>query len=66
MAYFSEVTGTLWTLWDVLKQVSGAQGRNRTGMEDAPRGILSPLRLPIPPLGLIVNAAQRDFTQPTV
>ncbi len=31
---------------------NGAQGRTRTGMEVSPRRILSPLRLPISPLGL--------------
>ena len=30
----------------------GARGRNRTGTGISSRGILSPLRLPIPPPGL--------------
>jgi hypothetical protein len=32
---------------------SGARGRSRTGTKVSLRGILNPLRLPIPPLGLI-------------
>ena len=35
----------------VLFYLSGAQGRTRTGTEVILQRILSPLRLPIPPLG---------------
>jgi hypothetical protein len=35
---------------------SGARGQNRTGTEVTLRGILSPLRLPIPPPGHIMKA----------
>lgn len=33
----------------------GARGRNRTGTRVTPRGILSPLRLPVPPPGQIAK-----------
>ncbi len=35
----------------------GARGQNRTGTGVTPRGILSPLRLPIPPPGLTLHEA---------
>lgn len=35
--------------------LSGARGRSRTGTRDEPRGILSPVRLPIPPPGQILE-----------
>jgi hypothetical protein len=33
-------------------QNDSSRDRTRTGMRETPRGILSPVRLPIPPLGL--------------
>ncbi len=40
------------------KPINGAEDRNRTGTRGKPRGILSPVRLPVPPLRL-VEAAPR-------
>ena len=44
---FREDFARTWALY----ALDGARGRNRTGTETKLRGILSPLRLPIPPPG---------------
>lgn len=57
---------------DIEKMMSGADGGNRTRTSEA-RGILSPLRLPIPPrprvalfscLTQLVNEQRQDFCVP--
>lgn len=48
-----EVGSALKASWNLLFTMDGARGRTRTGTGITPQGILSPLRLPISPPGLV-------------